>query len=100
MSRDLTKLPPFDDDGALRVIVESPRGSSVKLAYEPSLRLFGVSEPCRSASSIPSIGDLSPEPGATTGIRRCDGAAPCGLISRGIASLPRPEHGGSRPAPR
>ena len=39
---DLTKLAPFDDDGALRVIVESPRGSSLKLKYEPDLRMFSV----------------------------------------------------------
>jgi len=37
MSSDLTKLAPYDDDGALRVIVESPRGSAVKLKYEPAL---------------------------------------------------------------
>jgi len=43
MSGDLTRLLPFDDDGALRVIVESPRGSAVKLAYDPSLRTFSVS---------------------------------------------------------
>jgi len=43
MSGDLTRLLPFDDDGALRVIVESPRGSAVKLAYDRSLRTFSVS---------------------------------------------------------
>lgn len=43
MSGDLTRLVPFDDEGALRVIVESPKGSAVKLAYEPSLRTFTVS---------------------------------------------------------
>ncbi len=43
MARDIAKLAPFDDEGALRVIVESPRGSSLKLAYEPKLRLFSVS---------------------------------------------------------
>jgi len=43
MKRDLTKLAPHDDEGALRVIVESPRGSSSKLAYDPTSRLFAVS---------------------------------------------------------
>jgi inorganic pyrophosphatase len=43
VTRDLTKLSPFDDDGALRVIVEAPRGSSLKLDYDPSLRIFTVS---------------------------------------------------------
>jgi len=40
---NLVKLAPFDDDGALRVIVESPRGSSLKFAYDPALRLFAIS---------------------------------------------------------
>jgi len=43
MSADLTKLAPYGERGELRVIVESPRGSAIKLAYEPELRLFTVS---------------------------------------------------------
>ena len=43
MTRDLTKLAPYDDEGSLRVVVESPRGSSLKLAYEPKLRMFSIS---------------------------------------------------------
>lgn len=43
MSADLTKLPAYDDDGTLRVIVESPRRSSLKLKYEPALRVFTIS---------------------------------------------------------
>ena len=43
MSTDLTKLSAYDDDGSLRVIVESPRRSALKLKYEPALRLFTVS---------------------------------------------------------
>lgn len=43
MSADLTKLRAFDDEGALRVIVESPRQSSLKLKYEPALQMFTVS---------------------------------------------------------
>jgi inorganic pyrophosphatase len=39
---DLTQLPPFDEDKALRMVVETPRGSSIKLAYEPKAGLFTV----------------------------------------------------------
>jgi len=43
MSADLTKLRAYDDEGALRVIVESPRQSPLKLKYEPALQMFTVS---------------------------------------------------------
>src|SRR5437588_4365937 len=43
MTNDLTKLEPYDDDGALRVVVESPRGSSLKLDFDPDTRVFTVS---------------------------------------------------------
>jgi inorganic pyrophosphatase len=43
MTRDLTKLAPYDDEGALRVVVESPRGSSLKLEYDPAVRMFSIS---------------------------------------------------------
>src|SRR4051812_36041123 len=40
MARDLTKLPAFNDDGDLLVVVESPMGAGVKLKYEPKLGTF------------------------------------------------------------
>jgi len=43
MSPSLVDLPPFDEDGALRVVVEAPKGSTVKLAYDPELGTFCVS---------------------------------------------------------
>jgi inorganic pyrophosphatase len=43
MARDLTKLDTYDGDGSLRVVVESPRGSSLKLDFDPKLRLFTIS---------------------------------------------------------
>ena len=39
---DLTRLGPYDEHGALRVVIESPRGASLKFAYQPSLELFAV----------------------------------------------------------
>jgi inorganic pyrophosphatase len=38
----LTELPAFDADGNLQVVVESPRGASIKLKYEPRLAAFSV----------------------------------------------------------
>jgi inorganic pyrophosphatase len=43
MTGDLTKLEAYNDDGALRVIVESPRSSSLKLEFDPKLRQFTIS---------------------------------------------------------
>ena len=37
---DLHKLPARADDGAVRVVVEAPRGSGLKLKYEPALGVF------------------------------------------------------------
>jgi inorganic pyrophosphatase len=43
VNTDLTRIQPFDDHGSLRVIVESPRGSRMKIDYDPSLRIFSIS---------------------------------------------------------
>lgn len=38
----LTKLDPFAEDDVLRMVVETPRGASVKLTYDPGLGKFTV----------------------------------------------------------
>jgi len=43
MVKHLSSLQPFGDDGELRVVVEVPRGSTVKLVYGPKLKGFIVS---------------------------------------------------------
>ncbi len=45
MTTDLTRLPLRGVQGAFHVVVESPRGSTVKLKYEPALKAFTLSRP-------------------------------------------------------
>lgn len=42
---DLTTIPARAAGGAVHVVVESPRGATVKLKYEPEFAAFGVSRP-------------------------------------------------------
>src|SRR5262245_4731871 len=42
---DLAGLPTFIDQEAFRVVVESPRGSTVKLKYEPEHQVITLSRP-------------------------------------------------------
>jgi inorganic pyrophosphatase len=42
VAHDLTRLDPFDEDDVLRMVVETPRGASVKLTYDPDLGTFTV----------------------------------------------------------
>jgi inorganic pyrophosphatase len=39
----LTKIDALDPDGGPRMIVETPRGSAVKLKYEAEFRTFTIS---------------------------------------------------------
>ena len=41
----LDQLPTWDEKGVLNVVVESPRGSGVKLKYEPALGAMTLSRP-------------------------------------------------------
>jgi inorganic pyrophosphatase len=40
---NLVQLPTHSKKGAVRVVVETPRGSNIKLDYEPELGVFGIS---------------------------------------------------------
>jgi inorganic pyrophosphatase len=39
----LIELAPYGKNGEMQMVVETPRGSNIKLEYEPKLRAFTVS---------------------------------------------------------
>lgn len=41
---NLIKLPPFSDDGDVRVVIETPRGSRAKFSYDPEFQTFILSK--------------------------------------------------------
>jgi inorganic pyrophosphatase len=50
---DLNRLPTFAHDDVFHVVVESPRGSAVKLKYEPALGAMSISRPLSLGLSYP-----------------------------------------------
>ena len=49
----LDQIPTFDKDGAIYVVVESPRGSSVKLRYDRQLGALSLSRPLPAGLTYP-----------------------------------------------
>src|SRR5256885_1212997 len=50
---NLIKLPAFDDDGNVHVVVETPRGARAKLTYDPDLRVFILSKSLMAGLTYP-----------------------------------------------
>ena len=50
---DISHIPTFADDGAFHVVVESPRGATVKLKFHPVLRAIVWGRPLTSGLSYP-----------------------------------------------
>jgi inorganic pyrophosphatase len=44
---NLINLPPFNEDGDVYVVVETPRGSRAKFDYDPKLKTFTLSKIAR-----------------------------------------------------
>jgi Inorganic pyrophosphatase len=68
-------LPPFTEHGDMHVIVETPRGSRAKFAYDPKLETFALSKSLLSGPTYPHDWGFVPSPKAMTAIRstsRCD----------------------------
>src|SRR5262245_25454473 len=72
---NLLTLPAFASAHAIDVVVESPRGSTVKLKYEPTLEAFGLSRPLPEGLVYPYDSGFVPSTRASDGDRvllRCD----------------------------
>jgi inorganic pyrophosphatase len=50
---DFTSIPTFASDNTFHVVVESPRGSSLKLKYEPRWQAMSVSRPLTAGLVFP-----------------------------------------------
>ena len=50
---DLLNLPTWADDGFVYAIVETPRGSTCKLEYDPELGAFTLAKPLMAGLSYP-----------------------------------------------
>ena len=50
---NLAKLPTWADKHCVNVVVETPRGSRAKLAYDPKLKIFTLSKPLLTGLTYP-----------------------------------------------
>jgi inorganic pyrophosphatase len=79
---DLARLPARDDEGAIRVVIESPRGANVKLKYDTALHVVTVSRPLPLGLSYPYDWGFVP------GTRAPDGDPVDALVYWDVASFP------------
>lgn len=50
---NLTKLPSWADDDNIFAVVETPRGSSCKLDFDPKLGVFALAKPLMAGLTYP-----------------------------------------------
>ena len=82
MNTDLSKLKPYDAEGNLQVIVEAPKGSSLKLEFDVKKRLFTISR------ALP-LGMVYPfDWGFVPGTVAADGDPVDALVVYGAATYP------------
>ncbi len=79
---DLAVIPPRDAHGAVRVVIESPRGATVKLKYDSALRAMGLSRPLPLGLAYPYDWGFIP------GTRAQDGDPLDALIYWDVPSFP------------
>jgi inorganic pyrophosphatase len=49
----LARIEPFDDEGHVRVVVESPKGAIVKFAFDPAIGALSLSRPLPAGIAFP-----------------------------------------------
>ena len=79
---DLARLPARDAKGAVRVVVESPRGAAVKLKYDLDLGVMSLSRPLPLGLAYPYDWGFVP------GTRAADGDPVDALVYWDAASFP------------
>ena len=78
----LDQIKPFAIDDLIHVVVESPRGSTVKLKYEPALQVISISRPL-------SLGQMFPyDWGFVPGTRGADGDPLDAVVLWDVATYP------------
>jgi len=78
----LDKLAPYDGEGALRVVVEAPRGCGLKLKYDPALGAFAYGRPLPLGLTYPF------DFGFVPGTQADDGDPLDALVIADVASYP------------
>jgi inorganic pyrophosphatase len=61
-------LPPFAEDGAVHVVIETPRGNRAKFAYDPKLETFTLTKSLLVGLTHPTTGALFHRPRPMTAI--------------------------------
>jgi inorganic pyrophosphatase len=78
----LDQIKPFTEDDLIHVVVESPRGSTAKLKYEPALQVMSISRPL-------SLGLVFPyDWGFVPGTRGADGDPLDAIVLWDVATYP------------
>ncbi len=82
LMRSLDQLSAFDEDGLLRMVVESPRGATVKLKFETALNAFRVKRALPQGLAYPFDWGFIP------GTRGADGDPVDAMVLHGTGTYP------------
>jgi inorganic pyrophosphatase len=85
-------LPPFAQDRAVRVVIETPRGSRAKFAYDPKLETFTLTKSLLVGLTYPHDWGFVPSTRAERRSARCYGHSRRGDFPRTGARLPHHRH--------
>lgn len=82
MKKSLDRLPTRDDDGCINMIVESPRGSRLKIEFDTKAGTFAVARPLPLGMSYPFDWGFIP------GTRAADGDPVDAMLLNDVATYP------------